>query len=245
MIKKDKKAFWDVVMKENNIKRLTKSRSKFFYYVYKFYNRKDKNGKPVSFPNSSVYFHKRVLGKIRNSKDYVKLLNDTVFLEYIYATLSTWGMDRLGGGPRLVKFDDFRKNIWKHKKLLKELSTYEINKLDEKNIQKVKDRLKDLFHNLVVMKSPMKLVGISKALHHLLPDLVPPMDGNYTLYFFYGNSNYSESNQEKKFFEMFDKFCFISKKLYLTNKDLKKQWDTSIPKLIDNAIIGFIPQDRY
>ena len=80
---------------EKNIEKLTKSRTDFMSYVDKSYNQKNKKGEKVSFPNSSYYFHNRVLNMVRNSKDYDKLLNDTVFLEFIYATLSTWGMDRM------------------------------------------------------------------------------------------------------------------------------------------------------
>lgn len=224
---------------DKNIEKLTKSKADFLSFVDKSYHRKNKWRENFNFPNSSFYFHQRVIKKIRASDNYKELLSKQIFLEYVYATLSTWGMDRMDGGARLVKFGDFRKSILDNKVLLTELSTYKINELDEENTPQVKEKLSVLFDSLAVMERKKRLVGVSKALHHLLPDLVPPMDGKFTLDFFYGNTNYSEKDQENKFFDMFDRFCFIARKMQLTNKDLTRDWDTSIPKLIDNAIIGF------
>lgn len=64
----------------------------------------------------------------------------------------------------------------------------------------------------------------------------------YTLKFFYGKKEYSPGNELEKFEVIFDAFYTICKKLNLTDVDLKKErkWDTSVPKLIDNTIIGYV-----
>ncbi len=219
---------------EKNVNALTKSKKAFVSYVKKSYSRKR------DFPNSSFYFHKRVLEMIRASKNYRDLLNDKTFLEFVYATLATWGMDRMDGSARLVKFDVFRNSVFNNLALLEELTKYKMDRLSDPEKQKAKDKLAILLYGLNVMVGKCKLVGVSKALHHLLPDLVMPIDGTYSLKFYYGNTTYNENNQKEKFLEIFNKFCFIAKKLNLSKKDLTGQWDTSIPKLIDNAIIGFV-----
>lgn len=221
-------------MKEENIKVLTTNRNVFAGYVKKYYAREK------DFSNSSYYFHKRVIETIRISKTRKDLFRDKIFLEFVYATLSTWGLDRMDGSARLVEFDIFRKSVLDNLSLLEKLTGYKINNLSNTEEQEIKDKLSILFDNLEVMVKKAKLVGVSKALHHLLPDLVPPIDRKYTLDFFYGNTNYSEKDQKEKFLAIFDKFRLISKELDLTEKDLSGQWDTSIPKLIDNAIIGFV-----
>jgi len=43
-----------VIIKEN-VEALTRNRNDFFNYVNEYYNR------PTDFPNSSYYFHKRVI----------------------------------------------------------------------------------------------------------------------------------------------------------------------------------------
>lgn len=221
-------------MKEENIKSLAKNRDIFISHVGKYYSR------PTGFPNSSYYFHKKVIDKIRESKIHTDLFRDKLFLEFVYATLSTWGLDRMDGSARLLEFDTFMESVQNNIPILEKLPTYKMNKISDVERQEVKDQLAILFDNLNVMLKEVKLVGLSKALHHLLPDLVPPIDRKYTLDFFYGNTNYSAKDQKEKFLSIFDKFCLISKKLSLTDRDIVGQWDTSTPKLIDNAIIGFV-----
>lgn len=223
-------------MKEENIKALTRNKDTFTAYVKKYYDRQK------DFSNSSYYFHMRVIETIRTSRTYKELFKDRIFLELVYATLSTWGLDRMDGSARLVEFDIFQKSILDNLSLLEKLTCYKINNLSDTEEQQVKDKLSILFDNLKVMAKKAKLVGVSKALHHLLPDLVPPIDRKYTLDFFYGNANYGEKDQKEKFLAIFDKFRFISRELNLTEKDQSGQWDTSIPKLIDNAIIGFLSE---
>lgn len=224
----------DRKVKEENISALTKDRETFIRYVRKSYEREQ------DFPNSSFYFHKRVIETIRASKSYKDLLSDKIFLEYVYATLSTWGLDRMDGMARLVEFNIFRKTILDNSSLLSDLSKYRIEEINEIEMSKIKEKISILFDNLKIMLREARLVGVSKALHHLLPDLIMPIDRKYTLDFFYGDTNYNGADQKGKFLEIFDKSCAIAKKLNLNNNDLTGQWDTSIPKLIDNAIIGFI-----
>jgi len=221
-------------IKEKNVLTLTKNRETFLSYVKKFYSREQ------DFPNSSSYFHKRVIEMIKTSENYNDLLNEKIFLEFVYATLSTWGLDRMDGTARLVKFDVLRKSILDKSSLLADLAGYKIESLNEVEKQDIEKKLLILFDELRIMIREAKLVGVSKALHHLLPDLVMPIDRRYTLNFFYGATDYNGGNQKEKFLEIFNEFHVISKKLNLESKDLTGQWDTSIPKLIDNAIIGFI-----
>ena len=218
--------------KQTNLALLVKSKEIFYSFVEKHYERER------DFPNSAYYFHKRVLEMIR-TKDYDALFRDKLFLEFVYATLAAWGMDRMDGKARLVKFDVFEKSILNNLDAVKYLSKYKLNEMNDEEKEEVKGRLSILFENLKVMET-IELVGVSKAMHHLLPDLVPPIDRKHVLEFFYGNTNYNRKNQKEKFLEIFDKVYFMCKELDLKESDLRKEWDTSIPKLIDNAIIGFI-----
>lgn len=93
------------------------------------------------------------------------------------------------------------------------------------------------------MGTKRRIVGISKTLHFLLPNLVMPMDGRYTVNFFYGNNNNPEDVRLADcnvFKDIFIKTYDITKGLCLTQNDVDgNEWNTSVPKLIDNAIIGF------
>lgn len=99
------------------------------------------------------------------------------------------------------------------------------------------------------METDKKLVGVSKTMHHLLPDIVPPIDRKYILNFFYNEPLRKKSqeiqikgNEEDIFLEVFNNYCDICKNAGLSESCLKRKWDTSIPKLIDNAIIGFVTE---
>lgn len=59
-----------------------------------------------------------------------------------------------------------------------------MHEIDETEKEEIKKDLRDVFLNLKVMESNARLVGNSKALHHLLPELVPPVDRQYTVKFF-------------------------------------------------------------
>jgi hypothetical protein len=98
------------------------------------------------------------------------------------------------------------------------------------------------------MKSKTTLIGNSKVMAHLLPNLVPPIDRQYTLnYLHKSKSIVNGLDKEWKLFEIFirefffkvaeDKKFQIWAKKCLKNKK-KYPLDTSIPKIIDNIIIG-------
>ncbi len=60
--------------------------------------------------------------------------------------------------------------------------------------------------------------------------------------FFYGYNKYSNDTEVEfaTFMELFMKAHKIVKRLDLTQNDVNNEgWNTSVPKLIDNAIIGF------
>jgi hypothetical protein len=92
------------------------------------------------------------------------------------------------------------------------------------------------------MESKRRIVGVSKTLHFLIPDLVMPIDGKFTMLYFYGYNKYSDDAEIefKAFKDIFVSTVEIASRLNLTEKDVDgKGWNTSIPKLIDNVIIGF------
>ena len=160
---------------------------------------------------------------------------------------------------RLKNFCEF-KNIIQNDdnvNLLKKLSIYELNDLNNNAKKEIKPFLSALFRNLKIMKEGRLLIGTSKILHHLLPHLILPID-RHTLNFFYEEEfkkelakikiyqkmAASEEEQERTFLEIFNGSYLINKKLdlrtiYLERKD-KENFTTSIPKLIDNAIIGYV-----
>ena len=219
-------------MKSENTEILTESRDKFFDFV------KLCNGN-YRLVTPSIYLYKKIIEKHKHYGSMNKLLDDDEFIELIYMTLIAWNMNQRGA--KMVQFKDFKNSILKNKEPLEELYKYKIYTLDEEHLNEVLEKTKKVFLSLRVMKTKSQIVGISKTMHFLLPDLIMPIDRRYTMNFFYGNNAYrNERNKEfQQLKEIFIKFYEISKKLKLSDRDVDNfNWNTSVPKLIDNAIIG-------
>ena len=80
----------------------------------------------------------------------------------------------------------------------------------------------------------------SKALHHLLPDLLPPIDRQHTLKFVYGYS--PTYGSEKQWFEKAYRCLW---EIGVRKKDAIPRWvgkgfHTSETKVIDNAVIAYV-----
>lgn len=206
------------------------------------------------FFGPSVYFYRKVIEMVRRSTNYERLINDNRFIEYTYATLASWGMHRMGPkGPKMEDYVIFRNSILSNKPIIIELSEYKLCDLEHDERDLIKEKINRLFNNLEVMRSDSKLVGNSKVIHYLLPDLCPPVDREYTLRFFYGSltskntPSFDKNEATGLFLEIFDYFFEIYKKLSLKleDYDLNKTFNTSIPKIIDNAIIGFVRSKNF
>lgn len=222
-------------MKQINIDKISTSNEIFFNYV-------DICNKNFRTLTPSIYLYKKIFEK-QKIADYKveKLVSDREFLDLVYVTLISWNMNMRGA--KMVNIDTFVESIQGFSKNIFQLKDKELHLLSENEFEEVLRLTKPLFLGLKVMKSKSKIVGVSKTLHFLLPKLFPPMDRRYTMNFFYGHLNYF--NNENKEFDSFSillrEFYKITQKLKLNSKDVDNiLWNTTVPKLIDNAIIGYI-----
>ena len=80
-----------------------------------------------------------------------------------------------------------------------------------------------------------------KVIHHLIPDLLPPMDHMYTANFFLGHG-FTQS-ERSDFRKTYPAFVDLSQ-TFRGNKQLMKNvgenYNTSLPKTMDHAIIGYM-----
>jgi len=159
------------------------------------------------------------------------------YLELVYTTLISWNMN--GRGAKLAEITDFKNTIRENKDEINSLKGYRIEKLDKQEIKKILEILERLFNKLEIVKTKSPLVTFSKTLHFLLPDLIVPIDRRYTAYFFYNSNQIPQKEKQFKVFsELFEKFWEISQR-YDLNNYLDNIWNRTIPKVIDNMIIGY------
>ena len=81
-----------------------------------------------------------------------------------------------------------------------------------------------------------KVVSGTKSLHHLLPGLVFPMDNEYTATFF-GWHDFG-TDPEHRFKSVFRQVAAIARTVS-PQSYVGEGWNTSVSKVLDNAIVGF------
>jgi hypothetical protein len=216
---------------KERVKRLC---SNFPVYMEKF-------EKENLFTGPSLYFHFRTVEKRRSHKTLNELMDDNLFFEYLYATLTSWGLHRMGPvAAKRVDFDLFVQSIQNQKGVMAKLYGRNLSGLPNAEVVTTADVLWEIMDKIRVSTSETKLVANSKALHHILPGLVPPIDREYTLRFFYGHKTIS--GRDKLIFkEIFPEFYYIAcTKVDSIKSRIGNGFHTSETKVIDNAVVGFV-----
>jgi hypothetical protein len=193
------------------------------------------------FGGPSLYFHRRTISRTR-TLSLEDLLNDDLFYDYLYATLASWGLHRMGKTKtKLVDFSSFRKSILSQKSIFIDLSAFKLSQLNGDS--HVQEKLKTLLMNLKIGVGEKRIVYNSKTVHHILPDLLPPIDRQYTLLFFFGNTN--PAGEEMHLFDqIFPHFAKVAnEKRPIITQIVSQSIDSfhsSESKVVDNAIVGYV-----
>jgi hypothetical protein len=190
------------------------------------------------FRGPSLYFHQRAL-QSRTSE------NLSIHLEYVYATLASWGMHRMGkGGSKMQPFDTFRRSVEPLKDRIVEAQNFAPHEMRSAEWA----TLNEVFRGIKVMASGTSLVGNSKVMHHMMPNIVPPIDREYTLRYLRENTNISndldwEWQIMKEIISDFfipiacDAKCNLKAIQWMASQG-EYPWDTSVLKIVDNLVIG-------
>lgn len=108
--------------------------------------------------------------------------------------------------------------------------------------------LSEIFQGIKIMASGTSLVGNSKVMHHLMPNIVPPIDRKYTLRFLRGNTNIKNDKEwewdlmkeimSDFFIPLARDTKFHSRATKWIAQQDRYPWDTSVMKVVDNLVIG-------
>lgn len=198
------------------------------------------------FTGPSVYFHTKTLEIQQRYSTPCDALRDDLFFDYLYATLTAWGLHRMGpGSTKLAEIGELKTSFERQKERIRALQPFELDNIPNDELGSVTLALWDVLDNLQVGVGETKIVAGSKALHHLLPNLIPPIDGEYTLRFFYNNRGTAlNQGDENAFKEIYPYFCQIALSCVKEiGKHIGHGMNTSKTKVIDNAIVGFVLQE--
>ncbi len=193
------------------------------------------------FTGPSIYFHTKTLEILRRHNKPSEALLDDLFFDYLYATLTSWGLHRMGPGPaKLAELRDVKESFRKLKRQISTLEYFEITNIQEGNIASITSDLWEVLANTRVSVSQTKIVANSKALHHILPELMPPIDREYTLRFFYNHTTLNQGDEVafKEIYPHFYKIASTCKDKIMSH--IGVGMNTSQTKVIDNAIVGFV-----
>ncbi len=190
------------------------------------------------FTGPSLHFHRRAMGLTGPISFDQKV-------ELVYAVLTAWGMHRMGkGGSKMVPFSVFRQSILSIRRDIQHLSAATPAKMSSTAWA----QLERVFKGVHVMASKTKLVGHSKVMAHFLPNLVPPIDRQYTIKYLFGtgaikNGVHGEWLLMKKiltdfFYPVVSDKGFQAKAASWIGNQGRWWWDTSSLKVVDNLVIG-------
>ncbi len=177
---------------------------------------------------------------LRQHKSLADALQDQSFLESLYATLTAWGLHRMGPkGAKLVDFCVMVDSFRALEQQISSLAPLTLWQLGGEHVGAVARRIWDVMLALRLGSGETKIVAGSKALHHVLPELVPPIDRGHTIYLFFHNKNLNQGD-EAAFLEMFPYFHWIGTLCRdRIEGRLGRGMNTSSTKVIDNAIVGY------
>jgi hypothetical protein len=102
----------------------------------------------------------------------------------------------------------------------------------------VTGKIDRLISELCIVNNKSLIVPGTKALHHLLPDLVPPMDRRYTGAFFGWWPIGPQDRQTKILTTAYGSFASIARAVK-PSRLVGDGWRTSSSKLLDNALVTY------
>ncbi len=134
----------------------------------------------VPFTGEQLTSHRRTTDLRRRAGSVSAAVEDPEFVTSLRKTLLAWGVGRRAS--RLVPEAEFAAALQAVAPHLKALEPLTIN--GRSLPHDMADVLWQIIESLGVVMNKAKVVAGTKTLHHMLPELVPPMDRAWTGFFF-------------------------------------------------------------
>jgi hypothetical protein len=191
----------------------------------------------VPFTSQQLRLHRQTIALRREAGSAGQAIDSTDFLLSLRATLEAWGLGVRGS--RLAPEGEFVTAIRSARAHIEALDGLLVD--DPSLISNVGEQIFSMLGSLNVVDNQAKLVAGTKTLHHLLPDLVMPMDRVWTGRFFQLHSPewQAQDNQRRTFLRVFGDLRAIARLTHPHQYADGLGWRTSRSKILDNALIGF------
>jgi hypothetical protein len=164
-----------------------------------------------------------------------RALDDEAFTALLYETLQKWGIGRRAS--RLVPLEEFRQRM---READGPITAPEDTRIDDAalDVPAVCERIWQIIENLGIVENRSLIVPGTKALHHVLPGLVPPMDRAWTGAFFLWSAAAPQYAQTATFTRTFTGLAQVARAVHPAGF-IGEGWRTSGSKILDNAMIGY------
>ena len=162
-------------------------------------------------------------------------VEDEAFPRLLYGTLQRWGIGRRPSV--LVPLAEFRQRI---RDQAAPIAALEDARIDDPalDIPAVCEQVWRVIQNLGIVRNRSLIVPGTKTLHHLLPDLVPPMDRAWTGAFFLWSAAAPQTGQTAVLTRTYTGLAQVARAVKPAEY-VGEGWRTSRSKVLDNAIIGY------
>jgi hypothetical protein len=190
----------------------------------------------VPFVRSGQYeSHRATIDRRRQYATVEDALLDDELLDLLHETLQRWGIGRRAS--RLVGQSEFREALRTEGGRLAAIGDRSLEALHG-GADAVGEQVWDLVEGLAIVDNVARIVPGTKTLHHLLPDLVPPMDRAWTGRFFEWNPADLQINQRRTFLSAWRDLARVAAATR-PSRLVGDGWKTSATKLVDNAVIAY------
>jgi hypothetical protein len=189
----------------------------------------------VPFTRTQYELHRRTIDRRSALGSVEAAIHDDEFTELLHRTLQQWGIGRRAS--RLAPLAAFRRALIDHLPQLLELEPHLLEQLTE-GVGSISAAIDRLISDLGVVDNHARIVAGTKTLHHVLPDLVPPMDRAWTGAFFGWSALDPQTSQSLIVGEAYEGFAAIAR-ARRPSRLVGEGWRTSSTKILDNALIGY------
>lgn len=191
----------------------------------------------VSFTSEQLAAHRATVELRKQTGSVRAAVGSEQFLASLRRTLLAWGIGRRAS--RLVPADALAAALHAALPRLEPLESLTIDGSELPG--DLAGTLAQLTGSLGVVTNKAKLVAGTKTLHHLLPDLVPPMDRAWTgLFFQFHLPEWQDPRTQRRIFELaYSHLAGAARQVRPQQYATGAGWRTTRTKVIDNALIGY------
>lgn len=158
-------------------------------------------------------------------------------MKALHDTLRAWGLGARGSD--LLPLAEFGPALMSASSRLEPLQPLGID-AEDLEVERTIEALWKAIESLGIVRNDALLVAGSKTLHHLLPDLVPPMDRVYTQKFFGWHNPQFQYGQAKCFRLAYAALVLVAHDVKARQYVGTHPWHSSVSKVLDNALVGLV-----